>query len=611
MNEKICISVCNNFAIEVKTIVEQNSIDNVEVLNFPANCGKPPLKIENIEKLNTFNNCEKNCILGSVCLKELNKNTTNDKYQNIFYFDTCFEMVLNKDLVNHYISKGFYLVTPGWLNNWESEISNLGFTKETAPGFYRETSKSILFLDTGINSESKKQIEEFALFVNLPFEVLPVGLEHLKFYIIKIISEIHEENERNNSERKIADYSMMMDLLNNLSVSVNEKDVIDKIISIFSILFAPTHLNYLAVNKEEASKLISNHSVADEQNLIDNLLNLNEIIIPTTSGFKCQLIYNGELVGAIEISGVAFPQYLEHYQNIVTSIIQIAALVISNARTYQIIVNQKEKLTKTLQELKETQKLLVESEKMASLGNLVAGVAHEINTPVGVSITAASSLLKKVSNLDQLFNNNDLTKSSFEISLDGLKRTSDLILKNMQRTADLVSSFKRVSVDEASERMREFDLKQYLNDILTNFHSQLISKEINTKIICDNNIIMNSYPGALAQVITNLVDNSIKHAFNSVLDSQISIMVEITGNFVQIKYSDNGNGVSKENLSKIFDPFFTTDKQEGSGLGLHIVYNLVSQKLEGVISCESNVGDGALFNIKIPINVKASNEVSK
>ncbi len=158
MNEKICISVCNYFAKEVKAIIELNSIENVTLLSFPARCGRPPLKIDEIEKSKNKEQPPQNCILGSVCLKELETLNDADNNLSLFHFNTCFEMLLNKKLVEHYIQSGSYLVSPGWLNNWEKEISNWGFNKETARQFFQETCKSILLSILSSSVEEKASI---------------------------------------------------------------------------------------------------------------------------------------------------------------------------------------------------------------------------------------------------------------------------------------------------------------------------------------------------------------------------------------------------------------------------------------------------------------------
>ena len=272
-----------------------------------------------------------------------------------------------------------------------------------------------------------------------------------------------------------------------------------------------------------------------------------------------------------------------------------------------LITKQKAELTQTLEELRSTQEQLVESEKMASLGNLVAGVAHEINTPVGIGITASSSLVEDTKQFAEFYKKDKMSRKALEEYLENTFQASELILKNMNRTGELVQSFKQVSVDQMVDEKRKFNLKSYLNDIMLSIKPEFGKKTIKIDIDCDENLEINSYPGVFAQIIKNLTLNSIRHGFNEKREGEIKITIRQTApsgqtDNLNLQYSDNGIGISKENLPKIFDPFFTTNKQIGTGLGLHIVYNLVTQKLKGTVNCESEEENGVLFTINVPMN---------
>jgi len=262
---------------------------------------------------------------------------------------------------------------------------------------------------------------------------------------------------------------------------------------------------------------------------------------------------------------------------------------------------QKEELQITLENLKQAQKQLVESEKMASLGSLVAGISHEINTPVGVSIAASTTLLNKSKQLEDLLKNKNITYTKLEKYINAAIQASDLIYKNLERTGELVKSFKQISVDQATENKRMFFIKEYFEDVIRSLRPKLKKRPINVNIICDKNIEINSYPGVFAQIITNLVLNSLTHAFKIDEKGEINISVLVDNNKLKIEYSDNGIGISKDILPKIFDPFFTTNKQKGTGLGLNIVYNLITQKLDGTIKCTSQINKGVLYTIMLAI----------
>ncbi len=195
-------------------------------------------------------------------------------------------------------------------------------------------------------------------------------------------------------------------------------------------------------------------------------------------------------------------------------------------------------------------------------------------------------------------------KSSFnplENFLDTSQQTSKIILNNINRAAEIIQSFKKVAVDRSSESRRTFKLKEYLEEILNTLKPKLKFTKHSIEIKGNESLILDSYPGALSQIITNLIVNSLIHAYSSKDKGSIVIEFQASKQEIILSYSDDGNGISKENLEKIFDPFFTTKRgQGGSGLGLHLVYNLVTQKLKGSIECESKIRVGTKFTITLP-----------
>jgi signal transduction histidine kinase/Tfp pilus assembly protein PilF len=265
------------------------------------------------------------------------------------------------------------------------------------------------------------------------------------------------------------------------------------------------------------------------------------------------------------------------------------------------IEQQKEELQMTLDHLRETQEQLIQSEKLAALGGLVAGVAHEINTPVGISVTAASSLAEETSRMAEQYVTNKISRAEFKEYLNTTNQSAKLILANMERTAAMVQSFKQVSVDQSTEQKRKFKLKEYTEDIIRSLYPKLKGKKVKIKIEMDDQLELNSYPGAFSQILTNLVLNSLVHGFENKDQGNINISVRQEDGNLLLEYRDDGKGIANQNLNKIFDPFFTTNNKIGTGLGLHIVYNIVTQKLNGSITCNSEREKGVSFILKIPV----------
>jgi len=268
------------------------------------------------------------------------------------------------------------------------------------------------------------------------------------------------------------------------------------------------------------------------------------------------------------------------------------------------VEKQTKDLRSALESLNDAQEKVIESEKLASLGGMVAGVAHEINTPIGIIVTAASYLQDKTEELYKSYQENTMAKSMFSTYCENVLSTTSLILSNSKRSSNLISSFKQVAVDQSSEEVRVFRMKKYINEILTSLHPNFKKTTHIVEVNCDESITVKSYPGAIAQILTNLILNSIKHGFENIPNGVISIDIYLENERIHFIYKDNGKGMSPEEVKKIYDPFFTTKRGKGgSGLGMHIVYNLVTQKLGGQISCTSSKNNGTTFLLDFPSQI--------
>ncbi len=265
-------------------------------------------------------------------------------------------------------------------------------------------------------------------------------------------------------------------------------------------------------------------------------------------------------------------------------------------------LNQTNKdLQATIDELKQAQEQLVHAEKLAALGGLVAGVAHEINTPLGIGVTAASYLEQETRRLGVELEENRLTKESLHRFRQSALESTQLILRNLTRADKLVKSFKQVAVDQSSEQKRSIDLAVYLQEIMSSLHPTLKRTQHQVEIFCPDGVTLETYPGALYQIIVNLVLNSLVHGYRDQPKGTISITARRVGELVVVSYADDGAGMSEDVRKRIFEPFFTTRRGEGgSGLGLHIVWNLATQVLGGSISCDSEPGTGAKFELRFP-----------
>ncbi|MBF0131092.1 MAG: HAMP domain-containing histidine kinase [Magnetococcales bacterium] len=265
-------------------------------------------------------------------------------------------------------------------------------------------------------------------------------------------------------------------------------------------------------------------------------------------------------------------------------------------------------LWESLVMVKRAQSKLFESEKMAYLGSLVAGVAHEINTPVGIGITAASFLEEKCRDIHALCAAGTMKKSDLIAFVGDARESSEMVLNNLQRAAELIRSFKQVAVDQSNEEKRRFNINDYINHIFKSLQPRLKNKKIIVSTVCPKDLQYYGLPGVLSQIVTNLVENSLKHGFDADESGKIHVSVEPFAGKIRLTYSDTGRGIAEDSLQHIFEPFFTTARnQGGSGLGLHIVYNLVTQTLGGSIDCQSSPGNGVSFVMEFQAHEESLN----
>ena len=245
---------------------------------------------------------------------------------------------------------------------------------------------------------------------------------------------------------------------------------------------------------------------------------------------------------------------------------------------------------------------LVQSEKMASLGGLVAGVAHEINTPIGICLTAVTYLKGISQELQTQYQNNTMSENDLLDYLKTSQESCDIAHDNIDRAVQIISNFKKVAVDQHNDEKICFNLYQKLLELIKVLIPNVKRKQLNVLIEGDQNIQINSYQSVFYQIFSNLIINSLIHGFDSMSTGQIKIKFDVLDSELRLDYFDDGLGISEELIDKIFDPFVTTKRgQGGSGLGTHIVYNLVVQKLNGSISCTSKIDHGVHFKIMFPV----------
>jgi len=268
------------------------------------------------------------------------------------------------------------------------------------------------------------------------------------------------------------------------------------------------------------------------------------------------------------------------------------------------LLEANQNLEESIDTLKKTQDKMIESEKMASLGQLVVGVAHEVNTPLGIAITGSSYSGELISGLrDKVGSTNEIDQDVLHEFMDTSDETIDLVMSSLKRAAKIIDSFRQIAVDQSVFVKKEFNLKKYINISLESLYPIINKRDIKVSVNCDDDFVVNSYPGAFAQIISGLVMNSLEHSFEENEGGKLSITAEMHGDQLELAYSDNGVGISSEYHKRIFDPFFSlkSSRGVGKGMGLYILFNLVNHQLGGTIRCDSNLDGGVLFVLDLPL----------
>lgn len=289
-------------------------------------------------------------------------------------------------------------------------------------------------------------------------------------------------------------------------------------------------------------------------------------------------------------------------------LVELRTNITARRRIEDELRRSKEEAERMLAGLREAQANLILSEKMASLGSLVAGMSHEISTPLGIGVSAASHLAEEIERLSNLFREDQLKRSEMDQFLEAATEATRIMQANLGRAARLIQAFKQVSADQTRDEIRSFDLGAYLREIMLSLAPALRRLSRPVEIDCPAGLTVRNRPGALGQIVTNLVMNAVQHAFDEdATGAQIDIRVgQPREDRITIEFSDNGHGIDTDSLPRIFDPFFTTRRGTGgTGLGLHIAYNLVTQVLGGTIAVSSRPGAGTRFIISFPQDARS------
>ncbi len=305
---------------------------------------------------------------------------------------------------------------------------------------------------------------------------------------------------------------------------------------------------------------------------------------------------------------ISLPYSTFNYYSFLMIYIVLSLFVFIMVKNYaemeRILHRQSRTLQISVDELQQVQKNLIEAEKMAALGGLVAGISHEINTPLGIALTAITHNQDHLFTIEAHLQDKTLKQTTLVESIKAQQKGYRLILRNLDQANNLIGNFKQIAVDQASENLREIYIYEYIQETIDSMKPLFKQKSIQLHVFGEEQVKVDTYPGPIYQIISNFINNSLVHGFESQDTGNITISVQVANQSVTLSYADDGVGMSEEMLKRIYDPYVTSKgNQGGSGLGMNIVYNLVTQVLEGKIDCQSRLGEGIQVTISFPVKV--------
>ena len=548
-------------------------------------------------------------VLGGACLGVRNLNRTGETLPPLQKFEQCFYLVAPRELVDDYLRKGVYILTPGWLLRWKEMLDQWGFDRDMAPQFFEESCTGLALVDTGVVSGSLERLKDFARFVKRPWERVTVGLDVLRLHMEKSLLHWKAETcreQRHLAERQSADYAMACELTARMAEIKGEKEAIDDILGLFRMLFAPEILNYTPiVEPVKAHEAAFSEDETDTRFRLENFYG-DHMVLESGRGFLIKVSHREKTLGVVLVDGVAFPQYLSRYINLAMDVGKVCGLAIANARSYEIIKGTEKSLRHEIEERKKAEdarkrmeKEVLKLQKLEAASILAGGIAHDFNNLLGT-----------------IMGNINMAQLSIE-PLEPVSHTLQEAYKGTLRAAELVKKF--LVLSEAGMMSK---LAADITTVLRNsVYSALDGFRVERRVsICENLWLVEMDPFQISQALCSVLENAGEAMpFGGAVDIKAE-NVEFSckremgrfsamkpGKYVKISISDSGPGMESEHLDKIFDAYFSTKPrgaQKGMGMGLTLAYSIIKRH-EGYLTVASRPGEGTTVEIHLPALDKA------
>lgn len=572
MEKKLTLVVCNFIVPEIAEVLHNGDYPDVELISHTATCNSVLKTKETLDRIIGGIDTNDIITINSNCLKCSKKQFTASKNLKTISLKQCFEPFVNSELIFHFISKGYFLATNGWLKSYQQHIKSWGFNKKEAAAFFGESMKKLLLLDTKIPGNYSSELETISEYMQLPYEVLPIGLDHCRFYIDSIVSGWRYEVEQNTLKKRLAaatkksaDYHVALSQLGQLVNLRHEEEVVRLAFNIINILFAPQSCRYI---KNENGK---NEAIYDTRLANNSTFN-------SSNSFRIELLDLDEKLGAFEVIGIGFPHFINQYKTMGNTIGELFSIAVANVRKFQIIVNQKAEIAEYVEQLKESNKT---KDRFFSI------VAHDLKGPMGSAHALSAYLFKEA-------------KGS---GLPDIERYASLVHHSLEETYNLLinllgwaqSQLQRIEFNP--ENLQLYNLAE---DVKSVFSTQLEKKRLSVSINIDQETKVYADKQMTTTILRNLISNAVKFSYEG---GEIVLWTKDRSNGVEVFVKDFGVGMEEEVADKLFDldaykSETGTAGEKGTGLGLLLCKEFV-EKQGGELHAESVINVGTTFRFTL------------
>ncbi len=554
MAAELCILVCEHFVREVTEALAAEEFDDAAVIALPARCGRPGLGWDEITAA-----CDRPCgrahVVGCACIAALGKPPAGREEIRLHRLEQCSHLVACRGLVDGYLREGAYLLTPGWLARWRDHLGEWGFDRQGAQEFFAETVTRLILLDTGVEAESPERLREFAEHAGRPFEIVPVGLDHLRLALTRLVLEWRLERrqseaaaELGRSRKQTSDYAMAMDLVNRLADTLSEDEVIDRILELFTLLFAPGELYYLPWVDGRPGELRAADSPADREPADPAAVrgqlarcDVEHARSESGKGILLRIALRGETLGIVKLDRIAFPDYSEHYLNLALAIAPVCALAIHHARAYQQVKRAEEQIAVSLHE-KEV---------------LLREIHHRVKNNMQVITSLLRLQARKIRDKEAL--------AAFAESQNRI-RAMALVHETLYR----------------SDYLAGVACRDYLGKLVRSLSRAYGTRARAVRVVVDADDASLDADHAIpvGLIVSELVTNAMKYAFPEDRGGEIRIAVQRDGEEeLELVVGDDGVGLPE-----------TIDLQSTATLGLRLVRGLAEEQLGATLGIHRTGG---------------------